>query len=267
MNKKQKKALTRLIIVVIALLVGYWGSDRLNLEQWVKGPTTSSSQEQTSQATKQLASSVAQKPLSFQNKRQLVLADTDALGRAVDAHIQLKDSQEPTVKREALNYNPVGWHNYNFYYKKSDGSVGKMWLMARGHLVGYQFSGLNDEPRNLVPETTWFNGGSFTGMNDGNTASMLYYENRLDSWLANHPNYYLDYQVTPLYKGNELLPRQIRLAYVGFDQKGQPLTIKLGGGREKTGHDGATVVVLDNVAPNANINYADGTATNTVKAH
>ena len=79
MNKKQKKALTRLIIVVIALLVGYLGSDRLNLEQWVKGPTTSSSQEQTSQATKQLASSVAQKPLSFQNKRQLVLADTDAL--------------------------------------------------------------------------------------------------------------------------------------------------------------------------------------------
>ncbi len=63
------------------------------------------------------------------------------------------------------------------------------------------------------------------------------------------------------------MPRQIRLAYVGFDQKGQPLTIKLGGGREKTGHDGATVVVLDNVAPNANINYADGTATNTVKAH
>jgi len=246
MNKKQKKALTRLVIVVLALLVGYLGSDRLNLEQWVKGPTTSSSQEQTSQATKQLASSVAQKPLSFQNKRQLVLADTDTLGRAVDAHIQLKDSQEPKVKREALNYNPVGWHNYNFYYKKSDGSVGKMWLMARGHLVGYQFSGLNDEPRNLVPETAWFNGGSFTGMNDGNTASMLYYENRLDSWLANHPNYYLD---------------------VGFDQKGQPLTIKLGGGREKTGHDGATVVVLDNVAPNANINYADGTATNTVKAH
>lgn len=79
-----------------------------------------------------------------------------------------------------------------------------MWLMARGHLVGYQFSGLNNEARNLVPETAWFNGGNFTGTNDGNTASMLYYENRLDSWLANHPNYYLDYQVTPLYEGNEL---------------------------------------------------------------
>mgnify|MGYP000275110713 FL=1 len=140
-----------------------------------------------------------------------------------------------------------------------------MWLMARGHLVGYQFSGLNDEARNLVPETAWFNGGNFTGTNDGNTASMLYYENRLDSWLANHPNYYLDYQVTPLYKGNELLPRQIRLAYVGIDKNGQSLPIKLGGGREKSGNGGATVVVLDNVAPNAKINYADGTAVNTVK--
>ncbi|PEF14594.1 DNAse, partial [Bacillus cereus] len=115
-----------------------------------------------------------------------------------------------------------------------------------------------------VPETAWFNGGNFTGTNDGNTASMLYYENRLDSWLANHPNYYLDYQVTPLYEGNELLPRQIRLAYVGIDKNGQTLSIKLGGGREKSGNGGATVVVLDNVAPNAKINYADGTAVNTV---
>ena len=139
-----------------------------------------------------------------------------------------------------------------------------MWLMARGHLVGYQFSGLNNEARNLVPETAWFNGGNFTGTDDGNTASMLYYENRLDSWLANHPNYYLDYQVTPLYEGNELLPRQIRLAYVGIDKNGQTLSIKLGGGREKSGKGGATVVVLDNVAPNAKINYADGTAVNTV---
>lgn len=102
-------------------------------------------------------------------------------------------------------------------------------------------------------------------MNDSNTASMLYYENRLDSWLANHPHYYLDYQVTPLYKGNELIPRQIRLAYVGLDQNGRTIPIKLGGGREKVGTAQTTLVTLDNVSPNAIINYATGTATNTVK--
>lgn len=47
----------------------------------------------------------------------MVMANTDALGRAVDSHIQLKDSQEPKVKREPLTYNPVGWHNYNFIIK------------------------------------------------------------------------------------------------------------------------------------------------------
>ena len=257
MNKKQFKLLTRLLVVAVAIAVGYFGSGQINLG---KSPETPNSQ----LSSKVLDSQVRQAPLSFKNQRQMVMAPTDKLGRAVDSHIQLKNDQEPAVKRMPLTYNPVGWHNYNFYYKKSDGSVGKMWLMARGHLVGYQFSGLNDEPRNLVPETAWFNGGSFTGMNDGNTASMLYYENRLDSWLANHPNYYLDYQVTPLYQGDELLPRQLRLSYVGIDQKGQPLKITLGGGREKSGNGGATVVVLDNVAPNAKINYADGTAINTV---
>ena len=46
-------------------------------------------------------------------------------------------------------------------------------------------------------------------------------------------------------------PRQICLTYVGIDKNGQTLSIKLGGGREKSGNGGATVVVLDNVAPNA----------------
>ena len=258
MNKKQLKTATSLIVVIIALAVGYFGSGRLHLGQ----KTTDSNSSQIS--TNALATSVKQAPLPFKNQKQMVMANTDALGRAVDSHIQLKNAQEPTLKREPLTYNPVGWHNYNFYYKKTNGSIGKMWLMARGHLVGYQFCGLNNEARNLVPETAWFNGGNFTGTNDGNTASMLYYENRLDSWLANHPNYYLDYQVTPLYKGNELLPRQIRLAYVGIDKNGQTLAIKLGGGREQSGNGGSTVVILDNVAPNAKINYADGTAVNTV---
>ena len=260
MNKKQLKTITSVVAVIIALAVGYFGSGRLHLGQ---GNDSSTSSSQVS--TKALETSVKQAPLPFKNQKQMVMANTDALGRAVDAHIQLKDSQEPKVKREPLTYNPVGWHNYNFYYKKPNGSIGKMWLMARGHLVGYQFSGLNDEARNLVPETAWFNGGNFTGTNDGNTASMLYYENRLDSWLANHPNYYLDYQVTPLYKGNELLPRQIRLAYVGIDKNGQSLPIKLGGGREKSGNRGETGLLRESVAPKANNKNPHGTAVNTVK--
>ena len=202
--------------------------------------------------------------LTFKNERQLELGELDSKSRATYAHIQLKDSDEPKEKREAkLTFDPVGWHNYKFYY--GDGTK-EAWLMNRGHLVGYQFSGLNDEGRNLVPMTAWLNTGAFTGTDDKNQSSMLYYENGLDSWLANHPNYYLDYKVTAVYKDNELIPRQIILQYVGIDQDGKLLEIKLGSSKEKIDKYSVTHVASDNVSENAEINYEDGTAKNTVKS-
>lgn len=202
--------------------------------------------------------------LTFRNEKQLELGELDSKSRATYAHIQLKDSDEPKEKREAkLTFDPVGWHNYKFYY--GDGTK-EAWLMNRGHLVGYQFSGLNDEGRNLVPMTAWLNTGSYTGTDDKNQSSMLYYENGLDSWLANHPNYYLDYKVTAVYKDNELIPRQIILQYVGIDQDGNLFEIKLGSSKEKIDKYSVTHVALDNVSANAEINYVDGTAKNTVKS-
>jgi DNA-entry nuclease len=256
-RKSLQKSFISLLVVIAIFAAGWLWTNVVNKKPTV--PLTSSSYLQTG-----ISTTAKQEPLSYTGSRQLVLADKDSLGRAVDAHIQLKNSQEPKKGREPLNYDPVGWHNYNFYYKNEDGNTKKAWLMSRGHLVGYQFSGLNNEGRNLVPEPAWFNAGNYNGMDDSNKESMLYYENRLDSWLANHPNYYLDYQVTPLYKGNELLPRQIRLAYVGIDKSGKALQIRLGGSRESEGNGGSTVVYLDNKSPNAILNYATGTASNTV---
>ena len=202
--------------------------------------------------------------LTFKNEKQLEIGELDSKSRATYAHIQLKDSDEPKDKREEkLEFDPVGWHNYKFYY--GDGTK-EAWLMNRGHLVGYQFSGLNDEGRNLVPMTAWLNTGAFTGTDDKNQSSMLYYENGLDSWLANHPNYYLDYKVAAVYKDDELIPRQIVLQYVGIDQNGNLLEIKLGSSKEKLDKYSVTHVTLDNVSENAEINYADGTAKNTVKS-
>ena len=202
--------------------------------------------------------------LPFENKKQLVLEELDSLSRAKGAHIQLKNSDEPKEKRNSkLIYDPVGWHNYKFYYGDGEKDA---WLMSRGHLIGYQFSGLNDEKRNLVPMTNWLNSGNYTGIDDSNENSMIFYENKLDSWLATHPNYYLDYKVTPIYQDDELIPRQIELQYVGIDENGTILEIKLGGTKEKGNQYSVTHVVLDNVSDNAEINYLDGTATNTVES-
>ena len=202
--------------------------------------------------------------LPFKNKKQLVLEELDSLSRAKGAHIQLKNSDEPKEKRNSkLTYDPVGWHNYKFFY--GDGTK-EAWLMSRGHLIGYQFSGLNDEKRNLVPMTNWLNSGNYAGIDDSNENSMIYYENKLDSWLANHPNDYLDYKVTPIYQDDELIPRQIELQYIGIDENGSLLEIKLGGTKEKVDQFSVTHVVLDNVSANAEINYLDGTAKNTVES-
>lgn len=201
--------------------------------------------------------------LPFKSEKQLELGELDSKNRATGAHIQLKDSDEPTEKRDSkLTYDPVGWHNYKFFY--GDGRE-EAWLMSRGHLIGYQFSGLNDEKRNLVPMTNWLNAGNYSGTDEHNQSSMLYYENRLDSWLSNHPNYYLDYKVTPIYQESELIPRKIELQYVGIDENGKLLEIKLESSKEKVDKNSVTHVILDNVSANAEINYLDGTAKNIVE--
>ena len=252
------KKIVLVSVVLLSLLTSVGCSKHKDEVRAAEAVTT----EQTTQDNKKLYKEAGL--LTFKNEKQLELGELDSKSRATYAHIQLKDSDEPKDKREAkLKFDPVGWHNYKFYF--GDGTK-EAWLMNRGHLVGYQFSGLNDEGRNLVPMTAWLNTGAFTGTDDKNQSSMLYYENGLDSWLANHPNYYLDYKVTAVYKDDELIPRQIVLQYVGIDSDGNLLEIKLGSSKEKLDKYSVTHVTLENVSANAEINYADGTAKNTVKS-
>ncbi|MBP2619761.1 DNA/RNA non-specific endonuclease [Streptococcus panodentis] len=199
--------------------------------------------------------------LRFTGNYQLRLGKKDKYGRATAAHIQLQARNMPHKKRETkITYSPIGWHNYKFYYGKGGE---KTWLMSRGHLIGYQFSGLSDEGKNLVPITAWLDSGASKGSDRNNQDSMFYYEQRLQNWLTDHPGHWLDYKVTPIYVEDELLPRQIELQYVGFDADGNIVSIELGG-REMLDQDGMTHVLLDNLSPNAEINYKTGTASNTM---
>ena len=93
-------------------------------------------------------------PLPFENHKLMANGDLDSLGRATYGHIRLKYSDKPQDDRESkINVDPVGWHNYRFKYEDESGKVKKAYLMNRGHLIGYQFSGLNSEIKNLVPMT------------------------------------------------------------------------------------------------------------------
>ncbi|RZI47878.1 DNA/RNA non-specific endonuclease [Lactococcus kimchii] len=254
--KKAKQVLVFLILLLISgaiVLPKVLGIDLGEKITRVANPTSifTNTTPKSSTSSSRLATPPTKPNSTFRAAYQIKLSPLDLLKRATGAQIQLQAKDLPSQKREPrLSYNPVGWHNYKF---------NGHWLMNRGHLVGYQFSGLNDEPKNLVPETAYLNAGSLSGMDDSNPKSMLYYENRLAVWLKTHPNDWLNYQVTPLYKANELIPRQVSLSYHGFDKKGKAVKVAVGG-NETIDDNGNTQVTLDNISPNAIINYSDGTA-------
>ena len=198
--------------------------------------------------------------LPFKKEKQLVLGELDKLERSTSAHIQLNIKDKPKAKREPkISVDPVGWHNYKMPIDDS-GSGKEAWLMNRGHLVGYQFSGLDNELRNLTPMTALLNTGSLSDKDSANQTAMLFYENNLADWINAHPNDWLDYKVTPIYQGDELIPRQVELQYAGIKSDGTLMKISFGTKQEKTDEEGVTHVILENTSPNAKIDYATGNA-------
>ena len=165
-----------------------------------------------------------------------IMGDLDKLGRATYAHIRVKDSQEPGsngIKRPPrIDVNPAGWSNPD---KTND----------RTHLVGYQFSGINSDPRNLVTATAYLNRGvKSKGSDDNNPDGMLFYEQQLDSWMEQHPNDYLDLYVVPNYTGNNLVPDSVTMTWVGVSESGEQIKILTGG--HSTTNGNVTTVTLEN---------------------
>ena len=214
------------------------------------------SQEETSELK------VSYTPLAFKNMKQLELGDYDSLGRATYSHIQLNIKDAPTDEREdKIAYDPVGWHNYKLP-TTINGKKSENWLMNRGHLVGYLFSGLNSEGKNLVPITRYLNAGTMDDkkIDRSNYYSMIFYEMNLKEWLRDNSDRYLDYYVVPIYKGNDLLPNKIAMYWTAFDKNGNQQAIELKNKGQATTEGNISYVILDNTSPNATINYADGTA-------
>ncbi|HFI0144920.1 TPA: DNA/RNA non-specific endonuclease [Streptococcus suis] len=210
-------------------------------------------------------SSITYEPFMYSETIQLELGNFDRLGRATYAHIQLKNSDEPKGKgrEDKITYDPVGWHNYKFKYLDEDNVTKEAYLMNRGHLIGYQFSGLNSEGRNLVPMTRYLNAGTISdkGMDASNYNSMLFYENRLDDWLEINPDYSLDLMVVPNYMNDELIPRTIIMYWTGFDNQGNQIEVNLLQKGLSSTYNKISIVELENKSPNANIDYLTGQAT------
>ena len=194
-----------------------------------------------------------EKPFPYQHKKIFKMLNLDFLGRAQGSHIQLSENQTPEKKRSPyLTIRPSGWHNYKFYVNGKP-----TWFFNRGHLVGYQFCGIDQAPGNMITQTQYLNQGGTTHMDDQNTKGQLYYENKLRTWLINHPSDKLDYSVIPLYRSNELVPRGVKLTYTGYNENGQNISVDVNSPYVKKDKN-INSVILENTSPLAKIDYQTG---------
>lgn len=149
--------------------------------------------------------------------------DLDNLNRVTAANAMLNVSLMPKAKREPLHWNPTGWHN-----KRISGG----WLYNRSHLIGYQLTGQNDNPKNLM-----------TGTRSLNSPEMLAHEMDIAYYLKQSNAHYIRYRVTPVFRGDELLPRGVQMEAQSIGDNSVHFN-----------------VYIFNVQSGVTLNYADGTS-------
>ncbi|EMF0283396.1 DNA/RNA non-specific endonuclease [Enterococcus hirae] len=131
------------------------------------------------------------KDLTLEKGNWQVFSDLDSLNRVGEANAMLHKSMMPTEERERLYIKPTGWKQKKM--KNGD------YLYNRCHLIGYQLTGENNNPRNLM-----------TGTRSFNTPAMVEYENKVAEYLRKTGNH-VRYRVRPDFRGNELVARGVQM--------------------------------------------------------
>ncbi|MBF2356012.1 DNA/RNA non-specific endonuclease [Listeria seeligeri] len=160
--------------------------------------------------------------LSLEKGSWQKFSELDQLNRVGQANAMLHKEMMPEEEREPLYINPTGWKNK----KVSNG-----WLYNRCHLIGFQLTGENNNPKNLM-----------TGTRSLNTPGMVDYENEVASYLRKTSNH-VRYRVTPVFRGDELLARGVQMEAKSIENDEIQFNI-----------------YIFNVEEGVNINYQDGSS-------
>lgn len=162
------------------------------------------------------------------------LSELDSLGRCGVAFGVICEHTMPNQDSESRGdiseIHPSGWKQAKYDSIKDDrDSDGH--LYERSHLLGWALTGLNDEPRNLITGTHYFNG---TGM--------LQFENQIARYVERKGGRVL-YRVTPMFAGNNLVATGVRMEAYSLDDYGESVCFD---------------VFIYNVQPGIKIDYATG---------
>lgn len=157
------------------------------------------------------------------------LSELDALGRTGPALAVVGPESLPTEPRgEIGQVRPAGFQNIRY-----DDLIEDHYLYNRCHLIAYQLSGINADPRDL-----------FTGTRHLNVEGMLPWENQLAAYVR-QSGFHVLYRVTPLYGSGELVPRAVELEAVSMEDLGRGLRFHK---------------LIYNIQPGIVIDYRDGSS-------
>ena len=157
--------------------------------------------------------------------------ELDEYGRCTLAFANVCEETMPTEERGEIGYiQPSGW-NQEKYPGIVDSSPA--YLYNRCHLIGYQLTGENDNEKNLITGTRYFN-----------VEGMLPFENRVREYIDNTGNHVL-YRVTPIYEGKNLVVSGVVMEAWSVEDNGKGVCFN---------------VFVYNVQPGIRIDYADGSS-------
>ena len=155
-----------------------------------------------------------------------VYSELDELGRCGVAKACIGKEIMPTEERGSIGQiKPSGWHTVK--YNIVDGN----YLYNRCHLIGYQLTGENANPKNLITGTRYLNA-------DG----MLPFENMVADYVKETGNHVL-YRVTPVFDGSNLIARGVQIEAKSVEDKGKGICFN---------------VYVYNNQPGIAINYVNG---------
>lgn len=153
-------------------------------------------------------------------------SELDSLGRCGVTMACVCIETMPTEERgEIGSVKPTGWHTVKY-----DIVSGK-YLYNRCHLIGFQLTGENANPKNLITGTRYLN-------IDGN----LVFENMVADYVKETNNHVM-YRVTPIFEGNNLVASGVLMEGWSVEDEGDGICFN---------------VYCYNVQPGIIINYATG---------
>ena len=229
-RKKKNNLVKKIIILILMLLVTYFKNDIENflVSKFVVSYALSDIPDYNNQKYVFINGNIPEFDEKYYTTNSFeYYSDLDILGRCGVAFANIGIDLMPTKEREEIGMiKPSGWQ-----ISKYDFIDGK-YLYNRCHLIGYQLTGENANPKNLI-----------TCTRSMNAKTMLEWENTVASYIKKTNNHVL-YRVTPIFKNNNLVATGVQMEAESVEDKGRGIKFN---------------IFIYNVEDGVEINYLDGT--------